>query len=278
MHRHISLTGFTLIELLVVIAVIGVLAGAVVAIINPAAMLDRARIAKGKSFQGQLTKGPLGFDNVGAWNFNEASNPGADTSGNNATGTLIGGTSHVSNCDLGFTGCMSFDGVDDTIVLGNLPKLNVANKTVAFWAKPTIPITSLQVIFGNGGGNYYIAFHSGNILYTSHRTSLEAQQTTASSSNTVDIGRWSHYAFVFSVSDPNVTINMYKNGERVKSTTYASGYGTAYGTTFRISGFDAATYFYNGSLDEVYIFAQALSQTMIHQLYAQGRTLHLAAR
>lgn len=41
--------GFTLIELLVVIAVIGVLAGAVIAIINPSAQLARARNAKRKN-------------------------------------------------------------------------------------------------------------------------------------------------------------------------------------------------------------------------------------
>jgi prepilin-type N-terminal cleavage/methylation domain-containing protein len=42
-------TGFSLIELLVVIAVIGVLAGAVIAIINPSAQLARARDAARKS-------------------------------------------------------------------------------------------------------------------------------------------------------------------------------------------------------------------------------------
>lgn len=41
--------GFTLIELLVVIAVVGVLAGAVIAIINPGAQLARARDAKRKA-------------------------------------------------------------------------------------------------------------------------------------------------------------------------------------------------------------------------------------
>lgn len=41
-------SGFTLIELLVVIAVIGVLAGAVVVIVNPAAQLARARDAQRK--------------------------------------------------------------------------------------------------------------------------------------------------------------------------------------------------------------------------------------
>lgn len=42
-------SGFTLIELLVVIAVVGVLAGAVIVIINPAAQLGRARNAERKS-------------------------------------------------------------------------------------------------------------------------------------------------------------------------------------------------------------------------------------
>lgn len=45
----VAMKGFTLIELLVVIAVIGVLAGAVIAIINPGAQLGRARNAQRKS-------------------------------------------------------------------------------------------------------------------------------------------------------------------------------------------------------------------------------------
>lgn len=49
MRRYKIRAGFTLIELLVVIAVIGVLAGAVIAIINPSAQLARARDATRKT-------------------------------------------------------------------------------------------------------------------------------------------------------------------------------------------------------------------------------------
>lgn len=49
MQIHKRKAGFTLIELLVVIAVVGVLAGAVIAIINPSVQLGRARNAQRKN-------------------------------------------------------------------------------------------------------------------------------------------------------------------------------------------------------------------------------------
>lgn len=57
--RNFSL-GFTLIELLVVIAVIGVLAGAIIAVINPPEQLARSRDAARKSAIEQLGKAVIG--------------------------------------------------------------------------------------------------------------------------------------------------------------------------------------------------------------------------
>lgn len=55
-RKKVAQTGFTLIELLVVIAVIGVLAGAIIAVINPPEQLARGRDASRKSAIIQLGK------------------------------------------------------------------------------------------------------------------------------------------------------------------------------------------------------------------------------
>lgn len=58
-RKKFNFTGFTLIELLVVIAVVGVLAGAIIAFINPREQLARARDAKRKVLVEQLGKAAI---------------------------------------------------------------------------------------------------------------------------------------------------------------------------------------------------------------------------
>ena len=268
-NNFFSRKGVTLIELLVVISVIGVLAGAVVALVNPSAALDKAKTAKGKSFQGQLTRS-LGFYNIGAWNFNNASATGEDSSGTNATGTLVGGTLYTASCDLGLGGCMFFDGTDDTISLGDITAFKTDNKTIMFWAKPSISPTGTVIIFGNGGANYYIGLTTSNRLIVSYGRADNTQQTLVSPNNSVDINSWHHYAFSFKVTGTDVIITMYKDGTSIQTNSFITGYGTTYGSSFRLGGLTAGANLYSGSLDEVYFFNQTLSQAMIHMEYAKG--------
>lgn len=261
--------GVTLIELLVVISVIGVIAGAIIAFINPSAALDKARTAKGKSFQGQLTRS-LGFYNVGAWNFNNNAAPVEDTSGTNATGTLVGGTLYTASCDLGLGGCMSFDGTDVTIALGDIAALKTDNKTIMFWAKPTISPAGTVIIFGNGGANYYVGLTTLNRLIVSYGRADNTQQTLASPNNSVDINSWHHYAVSFRVTGTDVIVTMYKDGTSIQTNSFITGYGATYGSSFRLGGLTAGANLYSGFLDEVYFFNQTLSQAMIYTEYVKG--------
>ena len=56
--------GFTLIELLIVIAVIGILAGIVLAVINPVQQRERAQEATGRSFLGKTCTALIGCINA----------------------------------------------------------------------------------------------------------------------------------------------------------------------------------------------------------------------
>ncbi|MEN9407873.1 MAG: hypothetical protein RLZZ455_1089, partial [Candidatus Parcubacteria bacterium] len=245
-------------------------------LINPSAAFDRAKTAKGKSFQGQLLRS-LGFYNSGAWNFNNSSVPGEDTSGSNITGTLVGSPVYTANCDLGLGGCISFDGVDDTIALGDIAALKTDNKTIMFWAKPAISPTGTVIIFGNGGANYYVGLTTTNRLIVSYGRADNTQQTLASPNNSVDINSWHHYAFSFKVTGTDVVITMYKDGNSIQTNSFITGYGTTYGSSFRLGGLSAGANLYSGSLDEVYFFNQTLSQASIRAHYAKRLTDDLIA-
>ena len=79
---------FTLIELLVVIAIIGILSAVVLASVNVAR--ENGRLAAGKQFE-QNVYHAIGYQEVGQWDFDEASGATAlDSSGQVRTVRLTG--------------------------------------------------------------------------------------------------------------------------------------------------------------------------------------------
>lgn len=259
-------TGFTLIELLVVIAVIGVLAGAIVVIINPAATLDRARIAKGKSFHGNLTR-TLGFYNVGAWDFNDASNPAKDSSGNNNNGIVTGAT-YVPTCDLGFGGCYSFDGTDDQIISSGVD-LTTGNWTMSAWIYPTAYGSQWRRVFATGAtGGYGFGIASGTLRVTVTNISDAPASTIAPPLN-----KWTHIIATF--IDSTSSLTYYVDGAKANTVTYATA-PTA-GVKTRYIGGDYAGTLFQGQIDETYIFNQELSQAMIEKYYAKSAMKHYLA-
>lgn len=90
-YGNVLASGFTLIELLVVMGVIGVLAGVLVTLINPATQLKKARDANRKSDLA-LIRSALELYRSDIGNYREQSNPFADP----VTGAL--------GCNIPFTG------------------------------------------------------------------------------------------------------------------------------------------------------------------------------
>lgn len=272
--------GFTLIELLVVITVVGVLAGAVIVIINPAAILDRAGTTKGKSFQSQLMKGPLGFYNIGAWNFNEESTPGRDTSGNNLNGTVSGAT-YIANCNLGLGGCFSFDGSNDYISIPNPPVDDfgsTSSMSVAAWIKVNqLTAESIMTIVDNKiagtnspGFNLQVATNDGSVFF---RIANGAAQTAINpSQSSVADGKWHHFVGVLTRGASFDVLSLYKDGVLIGSMNHTAGWNITSAGAIFIGAYSSnptnANFF--GQIDEVYLFNQSLSQARIQQMYAQG--------
>jgi len=125
--NNILKKAFTLIELLVVIAVIGILSGLIVVSMN--GVTNKATIAKSQIFSNSL-RNSLMANLVSEWKFDE--NTGISTadswSGGNS-GTLTGATLPTwltgNNCIRG--SCVSFDGVDDYIVMADSSSLDIVN-------------------------------------------------------------------------------------------------------------------------------------------------------
>ena len=135
-------TAFTLIELLVVIAIIGILSGLI--IVTLGGMTDKANIAKAQVFSNSLRNGLLG-NLVSEWNFNNTIGT-VDSVLTNGTvisdswtgsypGTTVNGPTLKGGTDCIYDKCLSFDGSNDYVAIGNV-NLNITNQmTVGLWVK-----------------------------------------------------------------------------------------------------------------------------------------------
>lgn len=244
--------GFTLIELLVVIGIIGILA--TFTVVQLSGSRERARLANGLAMNGQIRRA-LGDDAIAVYDLNECSGTAiGDQSGLSQTGTITGATwstdtPNGQGCSLSFNGSTNWA---TTPVTTPIP-LN--NFTITGWMKTSSGI-GLQVAFSNG---MHAIHTNGNVMR------LCANGCTVGTKNVTD-GKWH---FITVVGDSK-SIRQYIDGSSTPEITQGASASIASGT-FYIGAMTAGpSYPYNGLLDDLRIFARAMSAQEIQRLYVEG--------
>ncbi|HQK58649.1 MAG TPA: prepilin-type N-terminal cleavage/methylation domain-containing protein [Candidatus Pacearchaeota archaeon] len=263
--------GFTLIEMMIVIAIIGILAGAIV--LNNQKAVDKAIDAKVRIFANSIPV-TLAGSYVAQWKFDELSTAkeGAiirDSWGSNNC-TLYTGSDGLekisSNCVDG--NCISFDGTDDYLDCGNDASLNfdTSDFTVEVWAKALGGITGRGIINKGGWGSigYSIqqAYSPADKYYFVVRDSAGYKSVALSLSQAWG---WSH---IVGVKKTNY-IEAYVNGVKVGSWSGTIGSLSNPTKKFEI-GRSSDPYYFNGLIDGVRIYNQALSAEKIQENYLAG--------
>jgi len=270
---------FTLIELLVVIAIIALLSSVI--LVNLSGPRQKARITRSLEFS-QSVQHAIGNEAVGVWDFDEGSGTLVkDASGYANNGTLYnfvspnGWTTSTPYAVVGSGQgkyALSFDGADDYIDYGNGSNLNMGlnDWTVAVWVKFGNKITQQNFIAKGGGvGRWWLVYFSNSVSANFYNGAGYDYWT--SNSRTVNDGMW-HY-IVWTV-DRDASQYIYLDGKLEVGPSSVSSAVSQNVTNSSSLVVGQLTNYFDGSIDEVRIYATALTLGQIQDLYLAGLEKH----
>lgn len=205
-------------------------------------------------------------DLLSYWNFDEGSGTIAHDSVGSNNGTLVNGPVWTTG-KIG--GALSFDGVNDYIALSSFT-VSTNNATIALWFNTSADFS------GNYNQQGYLI--SGNNQYTDYLAVVNEGTARYAIAGETDLqndyfvyvpnvvlkDQWNHVA----VSFDNKTAKTYLNGELIDTRSVIDSLDI-----WKIGG--RTTEFYNGKIDDVRIYDNALSQTEIRALVPEPTTLLL---
>ena len=251
---------FTLIELLVVISIIGVIASIV--LVSFSGSRDKAKIAKGQHFDAQISHA-LGAYAVGIWRFEEGAGINIhDESGYGNHGTFYGNPTPVFPDGVySGTKALQFDGVDDYVDCDNDPSLNITDAiTIEAWIYPKT--------LGEGNAGHIVGGINLFYTYTNNALKFINGITALSDSSAITLNQWQHVAFTYDRQYARFYVNSMPKGETELT--------TAMNTGNYLIGARSTTgnYTFNGTIDDVRIYSEALSVGQIQQHYAEGVAAH----
>lgn len=270
MNSHKS---FTLIELLVVIATVGILAGII--IVSMTGATDQATLAKAKVFSismrdsmSQSLVSEWKFDGSGVSDGSDATAPYVkDTWGNN-NGTIYGNplVKSGSNCVSG--SCLSFDGVDDYIDVGNASSLAITDAiTMEFWA--------YRVGTSSNGSCSEIISRRGcyDVCCQNLYSNVDGHADVALVLGVIPkIRTWYHLVYTY---DSSTKIGRFYSNGKLQSTRDVSSFYPGYtnykmGSTCGNLNISNGNYRWNGLLDEIRLYSTAIPIAQIQSNYDAG--------
>lgn len=271
--RH--LRGFTLIELLVVIAVLGVLSAGVLTAINITGNINKANLAKAKTFSASL-ENALAISQVGKWSFEETVSPSKDTSGYGNEGTWSGGVTSLSgnNCAIGK--CLSFDGTLTAKV--NLPDnifSSLSQGTIEVWVFAPGVIWSIFSVNSNAspGPQIELEVENSHIHWAVKPNNRNWNPDATGLTTTISPNQWHHIVVTVSSLGWKLYLDGVLDGQGPETGFFASitdSQTNVIGNTF-------GTRYLNGRIDEFRVYREALTSLQIKNLFAQALPRHQLA-
>ena len=213
--------------------------------------------------------GNASADLVAHWKLDEGSgNTVYDSSTSGNDGTLLGNPAWVTG-RIG-SGALSFDNTDDIVIVGDDPSLDIEGAlTISLWVNTPDVVTPNHMVTkqpsgtapDNYPGNYEFRVKDNTIQFL-HQTSEGTDYNLYISTSQITAGEW-HHATV-SVEEGGL-VEFYLDGISAGSTTQLDAFGLLNDESLRIGG-RKDDRFFNGILDDVYIYHRALTPHQIEGL------------
>lgn len=221
---------------------------------------EQALIKQDTSGCGLIPFDPLSLPSlISWWKFDEDAEDEKDIN----PGLVQGGVSFTNDAERGEVA--SFDGIDDYIDVGNGASLNITNAiTIGAWVKPAGVsggnaelITKAEDYKGYslylGGGGDTIQLLLGNGAWNSGPAYSWPEGYNV----------WYHIVGVWN----GTQIRLYANGVDIGSPTSLTGSISTTVNSLKMGKHYSLASYFNGSIDDVMIFNQALNETSIKNIY-----------
>ncbi|SVE49918.1 uncharacterized protein METZ01_LOCUS502772, partial [marine metagenome] len=197
-----------------------------------------------------------------------------DNAGNESNKTSdVTSMPHVTDGDYS----LSFDGTDDYVQVGNNSELSgMSTLSVQVWVRKTTNPSSGSIIskWGSGssnGSNYSYSIYEvdGSDLISFFIKTTSGTASTSFDSNELTLNLWRHIVGVYDGSD----IKIYLNGTLVNTSASAASGSILTTSEPVLLGKDYSGNNFNGSVDEVSIWNDALTAAEIAALFNSGNPL-----
>ena len=162
-----------------------------------------------------------------------------------------------------------FDGVDDVVQANTESTFAVGNTiSVEAWIKPAVSIgAARQTIYGRNNSSDHPMFQFGGFAGTNRLCVVIPSGIMAETAdNAVTPGEWQHV--VYTRSGPGATHRIYVNGVERPLVTNATTTYVDSPSAKLIGGRNTTTARFQGAIDEVAVYATALTSQQISQHYA----------
>lgn len=189
-------------------------------------------------------------------------------------GTLVGNPATISGPNGGTA--LDLDGSDDSVVVNNTSIINSApGVSLAAWVRPdAIPSSIGSIIFISNGQFHYnsragIFLNSNGEIEVAGRSLDSDGFQYRTSVATLNLGEWVHVAGV--VDYVNEVIKIFINSEEQVLQSGSVSFGASQSDStdslaFTVGSTDQGFEFFNGGVDDVYVFREALSDSEIAAL------------
>ena len=247
--------------------------------ISTSSSIDKANFAKAQAFS-KTVQNELLLNLVSEWTFDNASNIGEDTWGNNH-GTLYNfanpatstsGLASANECVFGT--CLKFDGTNDYVDTNTY--FEGGNKTISLWINPSNVSDDYNGVLGDwwwsvdtGGEQDNLGLHLNKVYTRSFSDNTNIEGGLEASSYSVTANSWLYIVLVTSQ-----TSVLYLNGSNLASNaiiiTGQNHLKTILIGIWRANGSADFSRPFNGLIDDIRIYNTSLSSSQIRQNYIAG--------